>query len=69
MRKKVRPDAIAKIIGTSTPTVYRELKRGYNGELDDEFNRGYSAALGEKRVKENFRKRGRRKNEQKKDSL
>ena len=40
--------------------VYRELTRGGTGELDKNGRSGYSAALGQKRVSENFKRRGRR---------
>ena len=49
---------IAAGIGVSTATVYRELKRGETGELDRNRRRAYSPVLAQKRVKENFKRRG-----------
>lgn len=52
--------AIASKLGVHLATVYRELTRGGTGELDNNGRCGYSAELGQKRVSENFKRRGRR---------
>ena len=49
---------IAAGLGVSTATVYRELKRGETGELDRNQRRAYSPVLAQKRVQENFKRRG-----------
>lgn len=51
---------IASKLGAHLATVYRELTRGGTGELDNNGRCGYSAELGQKRVSENFKRRGRR---------
>lgn len=51
---------IASKLGVHLATVYRELTRGGTGELDNNGRCGYSAELGQKRVSENFKRRGRR---------
>ena len=51
---------IASELGVHLATVYRELTRGGTGELDKNGRSGYSGALGQKRVSENFKRRGRR---------
>lgn len=56
-----RPCDIAKKIGVTTQTIYRELKRGATGGLDKNFRPVYAAELGEKNVKESMRRRGRKK--------
>ena len=53
-------DMIKPILKEQLATVYRELTRGGTGELDKNGRSGYSAALGQKRVSENFKRRGRR---------
>lgn len=54
------PTYIASKLGVHLATVYRELTRGGTGELDNNGRCGYSAELGQKRVSENFKRRGRR---------
>lgn len=49
---------IASKLGVHLATVYRELTRGGTGELDNNGRCGYSAELGQKRVSENFKRRG-----------
>ena len=51
---------IATKLGVHLATVYRELTRGGTGEIDNNGRYGYSAELGQKRVSENFKRRGRR---------
>ena len=51
---------IASKLGVHLATVYRELTRGGTGELDNNGRCGYNAELGQKRVSENFKRRGRR---------
>ena len=51
---------IAAKLGVHLATVYRELTRGGTGEIDNNGRCGYSAELGQKRVSENFKRRGRR---------
>ena len=51
---------IASKLGVHLATVYRELTRGGTGEIDNNGRSGYSAELGQKRVSENFKRRGRR---------
>ena len=51
---------IASKLGVHLATVYRELTRGGTGEIDNNGRCGYSAELGQKRVSENFKRRGRR---------
>ena len=38
---------IGRIVGRSRGTIYRELKKGYTGELDENMRDGYSAELGQ----------------------
>ncbi|MBR0063650.1 MAG: helix-turn-helix domain-containing protein, partial [Oscillospiraceae bacterium] len=37
------PSEIAEVVGVSTQTIYRELKRGETGELNEHFRPAYSA--------------------------
>ena len=60
--KDARPSAIA-VIGVTTATIYRELKRGETGELDGHFHPAYSAEAAERAVRLSIRNRGRRKAE------
>lgn len=53
---------IAARIGVSRASIYTELKRGQDGvTLDKNFRLAYDPALAQKRVQENFRRRGRKK--------
>lgn len=58
--KGERVQDIADQIGVHVATVYKELKRGDTGNLDRNMRREYSATLAQRRLAENFRKRGRR---------
>lgn len=51
---------IAKKIGVAPSTLYMELKRGNDGKLDKNLRPSYSAALAQKTIQENLRKRGRK---------
>lgn len=52
---------IAASLGVNQTTIYRELKRGETGELDNNGRIGYSAAIGQQTLHDNFRRRGNRK--------
>ena len=52
---------IAEAIGVTAATVYRDLKRGATGELDNNLNPAYSAELAQMRARKSLRRRGRRK--------
>ena len=41
-------------------TIYKELQRGATGELDANQREGYSAELAERRLRENFKRRGKK---------
>lgn len=58
--KGERVQDIADTIGVHVATVYKELKRGETGRLDRNMRPEYSATLAQRRLTENFRKRGRR---------
>lgn len=58
--KGERVQDIADSIGVHVTTVYKELKRGETGGLDCNMRKEYSATLAQRRLAENFRKRGRR---------
>ena len=51
---------IAEAIGVTAATVYRDLKRGATGELDANQREGYSAELAERRLRESFKRRGKK---------
>lgn len=55
-----RVQDIADKLGVHVATVYKELRRGETGELDRNMRREYSAKTAQRRLAENFRKRGRR---------
>lgn len=55
-----RPADIAERLGVAVATIYRELKRGYTGELDSYARPKYNADLAQAAVQENFRRRGNR---------
>lgn len=61
--KGERVQDIADNIGVHVATVYKELKRGETGNLDRNMRKEYSAKLAQRRLAENFRKRGRRADE------
>lgn len=50
---------IALTLGVHIATIYREIKRGYTGEIDDNGNYCYSAAVAQANTKENLSRRGR----------
>ena len=52
---------IAASLGVNQTTIYRELKRGETGELDNNGRIGYSADIGQQTLHDNFRRRGNRK--------
>lgn len=54
------PSEIAEVVGVSTQTIYRELKRGETGELNEHFRPAYSAEVAERNVRLSMRNRGRR---------
>lgn len=55
-----RPSEIADAVGVATATIYRELKRGETGELDEHYRPAYNAEVAERAVRSSMRKRGRR---------
>ena len=57
----MRPSEIARAVGVTTATIYRELKRGETGELDKHFRPAYSAEAAERAVRLSIRNRGREK--------
>lgn len=54
------PQQIAGHVGVARGTIYRELQRGATGETDKNLRPGYSAELAEKRLRANFRRRGKK---------
>ena len=58
-----RVQDIADQIGVHVATVYKELKRGETGGLDRNMRREYSATLAQRRLAENFKRRGRKADE------
>lgn len=58
--KNERVQDIADTIGVHVATIYKELKRGETGGLDRNMRREYSATLAQRRLAENFKRRGRR---------
>lgn len=56
-----KPYEIANVVGVTVATIYRELKRGYTGELNANYCPAYSAENAEKEVRRSVRNRGRRK--------
>lgn len=55
-----RPIDIAGRLAVHHTTVYKELKRGATGKLDKNQREGYSAELAERRLRENFKRRGKK---------
>ncbi len=51
------PDIAAKI-GVHTATLYRELERGYTGELDKNLRSGYSADVAQRMITASLKNRG-----------
>lgn len=58
-RKNASLRLIAEELGVHLATVYREIKRGNTGEIDDNGEYCYSAALAQANVKESLSRRGR----------
>jgi len=58
--KGERVQDIADELGVHVATVYKELKRGETGGLDRNMRSEYSATLAQRRLAENFKKRGRK---------
>lgn len=58
-----RVQDIADRIGVHVATIYKELKRGETGRLDRNMRREYSATLAQRRLAENFKRRGRKADE------
>lgn len=53
---------IASELGVHLATIYREIKRGYTGEIDDNGQYRYSAAVAQANTRKNLSRRGRCKN-------
>lgn len=58
--KGERPQDIADTIDVHVATVYKELKRGYTGELDRNGRKEYSAELAQRCLVQSFKQRGRK---------
>lgn len=55
-----RPVDIAARLSVHHTTIYKELQRGATGALDTNQREGYSAELAERRLRESFKRRGKR---------
>lgn len=55
-----RPADIAARLSVHYTTIYKELQRGATGELDRNQREGYSAELAERRLRESFKRRGKK---------
>ena len=55
-----RPVDIAARLSVHHTTIYKELQRGATGTLDVNQREGYSAELAERRLRESFKRRGKR---------
>ena len=55
-----RPVDIAARLSVHHTTIYKELQRGATGTLDANQREGYSAELAERRLRESFKRRGKR---------
>ena len=55
-----RPSDIAARIGVHTATIYHELRRGHNGELDKNQRPAYDPTLAQREFQANLKKRGRK---------
>ena len=55
-----RPADIAARLSVHYTTIYKELQRGATGELDKNQREGYSAELAERRLRANFKRRGKK---------
>ena len=56
-----RVQDIADKVGVTAAAIYRELLRGFTGNLDKNMRNGYSAELAQQRVQQNFKNRGKKK--------
>ena len=55
-----RPVDIAARLSVHHTTIYKELQRGATGALDANQREGYSAEIAERRLRESFKRRGKR---------
>ena len=55
-----RPIDIAARLSVHHTTIYKELQRGSTGALDLNQREGYSAELAERRLRESFKRRGKK---------
>ena len=55
-----RPADIAARLSVHYTTIYKELQRGATGTLDRNQREGYSAELAERRLRESFKRRGKK---------
>lgn len=55
-----RPADIAARLSVHYTTIYKELQRGATGELDKNQREGYSAEPAERRLRESFKRRGKK---------
>ena len=58
-----RPADIAARLSVHYTTIYKELQRGATGTLDRNQREGYSAELAERRLRESFKRRGRKRSQ------
>ena len=63
-----RPCDIAKWLKVHTATIYNELQRGQNGELDKNQRLAYDPELAQRNLQKNFKCRGRRSYKEKQSS-
>ena len=56
----VAPDRRPAGLSVHYTTIYKELQRGATGELDANQREGYSAELAERRLRESFKRRGKK---------
>lgn len=55
----VRPADIAEEMEMTTATIYRELERGYTGELDKNGKREYNPNVAQEKIQNSMKQRGR----------
>lgn len=55
-----RPADIAARLSVGYSTIYRELQRGATGKLDKNQREGYNAEIAERRLREAFKRRGKK---------
>lgn len=58
--KGERPQDIADAVEVHVATIYKELKRGYTGELDRNGRKEYSAELAQRCLVQSIKRRGRK---------